>query len=102
MSNEVTARIKRHPRFHAVADRRNRLAWVLFGITMVLYFGLILTAVLNPTALSTPISVGGTTSIGWPIGALVIIIPWILTIFYVRRANADSREMTRIVKEALE
>lgn len=101
MSEGFTSKIMQNPRFHAVADRRNRLAWLLFGITMILYFSLILTAVLNPTALARPLWEGATATIGWPIGALVIIIPWLLTILYVRRAGADSREMSQIVNEVL-
>ncbi len=93
--------IARDPRFHEVAARRNRLAWTLFGITMVLYFGLILTATLRPAALASPMSSGGTTTIGWLVGAFVILVPWTLTILYVRRANADGREMAEIVREAL-
>lgn len=101
MSHGPAEIIERDPRFHIVANRRNRLAWTLFAITMVLYFGLMLTATLNPAALSRPWAPGSTTTIGWLIGALVIIIPWILTIVYIRRATADGREMTRIVNEAL-
>ncbi len=101
MTNGPNAEIARDPRFREVAARRNRLAWTLFAVTMVLYFGLILTATLNPSALAAPITPGGTTAVGWPIGALVIVIPWILTIVYVRRANSDGREMTKIVNEVL-
>lgn len=101
MSHGPSDLIERDPRFHEVANRRNRLAWTLFTITMVIYFGLILTATLNPAALARPISPGSTTSIGWPLGVLAIVIPWLMTLLYVRRANADSREMTRIVNEVL-
>lgn len=101
MTNGPNAIIARDPRFQEVAARRNRLAWTLFAITMILYFGLVLTATLNPGALARPITPGGTTAIGWPIGAAVIIVPWLLTIVYVRRANADGREMNRIVDEVL-
>ncbi len=101
MINGPNAEIARDPRFREVAGRRNRLAWTLFAVTMILYFALILTATLNPAALAAPITPGGTTAIGWPIGAFVIIVPWLLTIVYVRRANSDGREMTKIVNEVL-
>ncbi|MGQ3673380.1 DUF485 domain-containing protein [Xanthobacter sp. TB0136] len=99
MTDTINARIARDPRFQAIASRRNRLAWTLFAITMVLYFGLMLTATLAPAILGQPISAGGTTSIGWPLGAAVIIIPWLLTILYVNRANVDSRDMAEVVEE---
>lgn len=56
MKDTTSDRIGSDPRFKEVAERRNRLAWTLFAITMTLYFGLILTATLNPSALTTPIS----------------------------------------------
>lgn len=101
MSHSENERIARDPRFQKVANGRNRLAWTLFAITMLFYFSLVLTAAFNPDALARPFSEGSTMTIGWPIGALVIIIPWLFTIYYVRRANADGREMNRIVQEVL-
>lgn len=101
MSHGTNAAIAADPRFREIASRRSRLAWTLFALTMILYFGIILTATLHPAALATPITPGGTTAIGWPVGAAVIVVPWLFTILYVRRANADGREMTRIVKEVM-
>ena len=101
MTDDISDRIRQNPRFQEVADRRNRLAWTLFAITMVMFFGLILTATFAPGALTRPITPGGSLSIGWPIGAAAVIVPWLLTLFYVHRANADSRSMTQIVNEVL-
>jgi len=101
MTDTTTERIKADPRFREIADRRNRLAWTLFAITMVLYFGLILTATFAPAVLSAPIAAGSPVTLGWPIGAAVIIFPWLLTIYYVRQTNAEGRAMSTIVTEAL-
>jgi uncharacterized membrane protein (DUF485 family) len=100
MTDPTTERIKADPRFRAITDRRNRLAWTLFGITMALYFSLILTATFNPAALSAPLYVGSTVTVGWPLGAAVIVIPWFLTIYYVRQTNADGQAMSAVVSEA--
>lgn len=99
MTDKTNARIARDPRFQTIARRRNTLAWTLFIITMILYFGLIMTATLAPAVLGQPVSAGSTISIGWPIGAVVIVLPWLFTIFYINRANADSEEMARVVNE---
>ncbi|PJN95861.1 DUF485 domain-containing protein [Amaricoccus sp. HAR-UPW-R2A-40] len=101
MTDPTTERIKADPRFRAIADRRNRLAWTLFGITMALYFSLILTATFNPAALSVPLYPGAAVTVGWPIGAATIIIPWLLTIYYVRQANSESQALSTIVSEAM-
>jgi cation/acetate symporter len=54
-----------------------------------------------PGLLATPLGPGRVTTIAWPIGAAVIVIPWLLTIVYVRRANADSVAMGNIVRKVL-
>lgn len=51
--------------------------------------------------LSAPIAAGSPVTLGWPIGAAVIIFPWLLTIYYVRQTNAEGRAMSTIVTEAL-
>ena len=46
---------------------------VTFGVTMTLFFGLILVVAFRPELLATPIGPGRDTSIGWPIGAALIV-----------------------------
>lgn len=100
MSDPACDRIRLSPEFTEIAERRSRLALMLFGITMIMYFSLVFTATFNPKLLATPMSPGAVTSVGWLIGAAVVIIPWLFTILYVWRANADSRAMSHIVKES--
>ncbi len=100
MSDPVCAVIRANPRFQALTRRRARLTWTFFGLTMAAFFGLILVATFHPALLATPLATGGTTSIGWPIGAAVIVCSWALTVLFVRRTNAETEIIRQIIVEA--
>lgn len=42
MSSEMYARIRENPKFKELVSKRERLAWTLTGIVLVLFFGLFL------------------------------------------------------------
>ena len=84
-----------------MVTRRARLAWWLFALVVVLYFGLMNVAAFAPRLLGTPLGEGMVVSIGWPIGAAIILIGWLSTGFYVWRANTDYAALNdEILKEA--
>ena len=100
MSESVYAAIRANPRFQNLARRRARLTWALFGVTVTIFFGLILVAAFHPALLTVPLTAGSTTTIGWPIGAAVIVCSWLLTVFFVGRMNAESETIRQIITEA--
>jgi uncharacterized membrane protein (DUF485 family) len=86
--------IRRDPLFNELVARRARLAWALSAAMLVIYFGFILLIAFAPRFLGTPIG-HGVTTIGIPIGLLVIISAFVLTGIYVSRANAEFDPITR-------
>ena len=55
------------------------------------------------TLLATPIWEGGKASIAWPIGAGMILLFWLMTGLYIRRANGEFDDInSEIIKEAIE
>ena len=52
MSSEMYARIRTNPKFKELVSKRERLAWTLTGIVLVLFFGLFLTVAFNPAVLA--------------------------------------------------
>jgi uncharacterized membrane protein (DUF485 family) len=101
MSDPISARIRANPRFQDLTRRRTHMAWLLFGVTMTLFFGLILVVAFLPGLLATPLGPDRVTSIGWPIGAALIVFSWLLTAFYVWRANAETENTRQIIAEAI-
>ena len=69
----------------ALAAQRWRIALTLTAVMIVLYFGFIALIAYDKPFLSTLITPGLT--VGILLGALVIVVSWLLTYGYVRWAN---------------
>jgi uncharacterized membrane protein (DUF485 family) len=74
-----------HTTLEAVSAARWRIAVSLTVAMMVAYFGFILLVAFNKPLLSTPVARG--LSLGILLGALVIVVAWVLTWVYIRWAN---------------
>lgn len=101
MSSEMYARIRENPKFKELVSKRERLAWTLTGIVLVLFFGLFLTVAFNPGALAIKVGDSFVTT-GLVIGLFQFIFFWVLTAIYVRRANSDFDAMTeQLLRESM-
>ena len=72
-------------RLQTLARRRLNVALGLTATMIVVYFGFILLIAFDKPLLATPVVPGLT--LGILLGALVIVISWLLTWVYVRWAN---------------
>ena len=72
-------------RLRSLADRRFRIAATLTVAMIVLYFGFVSLVAYGPQLLARRIVPG--LSLGILLGALVIVVSWLLTWVYVRWAN---------------
>ena len=75
-----------HSTLEAVSAARWRIAVSLTVAMMVAYFGFILLVAFNKPLLGTTVVPG--LSLGMLLGALVIIVAWVLTWIYIAWANA--------------
>jgi uncharacterized membrane protein (DUF485 family) len=69
----------------ALAARRWRIALTLTGLMLVTYFGFVLLVAYDKPLLGQILTPG--LSLGILLGAVVILVAWALTGFYVRWAN---------------
>ena len=74
----------------ALSARRFRIALVLTGAVMLVYFGFILLVAFDPQLLAALVAPG--LSLGILAGALVIVFSWLSTWFYVRWMNRNYDE----------
>ncbi len=101
MSADLYDRVKQNPQFHDLVKRRSRFAWLLSAVVLVSYFAFILLIAFAPQILGTPISNGSPITIGIPIGIAIIVLAFVLTGVYVRRANTEFDHITKaIIEEA--
>ena len=75
-----------HSTLEAVSAARWRIAVSLTVAMMVVYFGFILLVAFDKPLLGTTLRPG--LSLGMLLGALVIVVAWVLTWIYIRWANA--------------
>jgi len=96
--DDVTERIRVHPKYLELRRKRNVFGWSLTVAMMVVYYGYIALIAWNKPFLSQPIGAGVTT-IGIPIGMGVIVFTILITGYYVRRANSEFDALTRAILE---
>ena len=95
---ETLVKIRDNPKFKALVNKRNTYAFIMTALIMVAYYGYILLIAFNRDFLAQKIG-GGVTTIGIPIGVGVILFTIIVTIIYVRRANTEFDDESKIILE---
>lgn len=100
MNDLIYQRVVNNPRFRELVQKRSRFAWLLSGITLVLYVAFILLIAFDPQWLGTPLYEGVTITRGIPVGVGLIVISFVLTGIYVIRANSEFDRLTAdIIRE---
>lgn len=100
MEPAAYAKIRQNPKFTELVRQRNKLARTLTIVMLALYFGFIVLVAFAPGFLGTPIG-GGVTTVGIPIGLLVIISTFVLTGIYVAKANTTFDSLNeQILRES--
>ena len=100
MEPEAYARVRSHPKFAELIERRSRYAWTLSIIMLAIYYGFILVVAFAPALLGVPLTADGVTTVGIPVGILIIIAAFVLTGLYVRRANTEFDALNQEILEA--
>ena len=98
MNNDICQQIENSAHYRELVDKRQRFAFFLSIIMLVIYVGFILLIAFAPQWLGTPLHAGTSVTRGIPIGIGVIVISFVLTGVYVWRANG---EFDRLNKEVL-
>ena len=102
MQAPMIERIAADPNYRELRAKRLRFGWTLTLMMLVVYYGFILLIAFRKDLLATPISDGGVTTWGIPIGFGVIVFTILITAVYVRRANREYDDLSEQVKrEAL-
>jgi uncharacterized membrane protein (DUF485 family) len=95
----IQTRIRQNPKFAEMVSKRTRLAILLSLIVLLPYYAFMMVTAFHPALLALPLREGSIVTIGWPIGAALVIGSWLMTGIYIRRANG---EFDRLNKEILE
>lgn len=96
-----TERIRRHPRFGELVRRRARLSCGLLALVLAAYLALMLAVALQPQRLAQPFQPGTSLNPGIVLAVGVVLLGWMATWYYVRRANGQLESIVQqILSEA--
>lgn len=98
MSQHVYDKVKANPKFAELVQKRSSFAWQLSIVMLVVYYAFILVIAFSPATFAQKIG-SGVTTLGMPVGMGVIILAFVLTGIYTKRANGEFDDLTNQIKE---
>ena len=102
MTKEQVTQIKNNPKYQELISKRSSFAWKLSAIMLVIYYSFIMIIAFKPELLGQRLG-DSVITVGIPLGIFIILISFILTGIYVRRANSEfdalSEEIRNSIKE---
>lgn len=97
MKDELVERIENNPKYQELVSKRNSFGIKLGIFVLVMFYAFILTIAFNKEVLAIKIG-DGLTTVAFPIALAILIISFITTIIYVRRANGEFEDLTNEIK----
>lgn len=98
MDAKMIEQIKNNPNYQELVAKRSSFAWQLTIVMLVMYYAFILVIAFNKELLGASLS-GGVTTVGIPVGVLIIVISFVLTGVYTKRANGEFDDLANKIKE---
>ncbi len=89
MYRDIYDKIKEDAEFKTLVKKRRKFSLILTSTILAVYFSFILTIAYAPSFFATALCQGSVTTLGIPVGIGIILISFILTGVYVRRANRE-------------
>ena len=100
MKDELVERIENNPKYQELVSKKNSFGIKLGIFVLVMFYAYILTIAFNKEVLATKIGEGVTT-IAFPIALAILVISFITTLIYVKRANGEFEDLTNDIKEVV-
>ncbi len=98
MKDELVDRIENNPKYQELVSKRNGFGIKLGVFVLIMFYAYILTIAFNKEVLATKIGEGVTT-VAFPIALAILIISFITTLIYVKRANGEFEDLTNDIKD---
>ncbi|MDY0320285.1 MAG: DUF485 domain-containing protein [Arcobacteraceae bacterium] len=97
MDSARVEKIKSMPEYKELVQKRTSFGWTLTIVMLVMYYAFILVIAFNKELLGASLS-GGVTTVGIPVGVFIIVISFVLTGIYTKRANGEFDDLTNKIK----
>lgn len=99
MNDQLVDRIESNPKYKELVSKRNSFALKLGIFVLVMFYSFIVTVAFNKELFATKVSEGAMTTIGFPIALAILVISFITTLIYVRRANTEFEGLINDIKK---
>ncbi|MDD3775814.1 MAG: DUF485 domain-containing protein [Sulfurovaceae bacterium] len=100
MKKDTVDQILSNPKYQELVSKRSKFAWTLSIVILVVYYAFVLVIAFEPALLGAKIG-DGVISVGIPVGMGIIVLSFILTGIYVKRANGEFEVLTQDIKNSL-
>ena len=98
MNNDLVQKIKSNPKYQELVSKRSSFSLKLSIFVLAMFYAYILVIAFNKELLATKLG-DGVMTVAFPIGAAIIVISFMTTLIYVRRANSEFEDLTNQIKE---
>lgn len=98
MDEKLVDRIESNPKYKELVSKRNALGIKLGIFVLVMFYAYILVIAFDKELLSTKIG-DGVTTIAFPIALAILVISFITTLIYVKKANSEFEDLTNEIKK---
>jgi len=98
VNHEIYTKVRNNPKYVELVKKRSSFTWRLSFLIFIVYYTFIMIIAFNPSILGKTIG-NGVTTVGMPIGFAMIILCFLLTGLYTRRANKEFDKLTDEIKE---
>ena len=98
MKEELVDRIESNPKYQELVSKRTSLGLKLGAFVLIMFYTFIMTIAFNKEVLATTIG-DGVTTIAFPIALAILVISFLTTLIYVKRANGEFEDLTDEIKD---
>lgn len=98
MKDELVDRIENNPKYQELVSKKNSFGIKLGIFVLVMFYTYIMVIAFNKEVLATTIG-DGVTTIAFPIALAILVISFITTLIYVKRANGEFEDLTNDIKD---
>ncbi len=99
MQSNLVESIKKDPAYIELTQKRFSFSITLAILMLVIYYAFILLIAFNKKLLAIPLADGMVTTVGIPVGIGIIVLAFVLTGIYTKRANTEFDALSDKIKE---
>lgn len=99
MNEELVDRIENNPKYKELVSKKNSFGIKLGIFVLVMFYTYIMVIAFNKEVLATKVAEGLYTTVAFPIALVILVVSFLTTIIYVKRANGEFEDLTNEIKD---